>query len=277
MSASPQSGTRITRIRTVPIQGRFHKFVAMNAYDKAPKGHTYEHALIRIETNQGVEGIGAGTYSSVTRQTLDELRPLIGADPMQVYRMADGRITGRAPAFAALLAKHKYLDGPLYDLIGKLSNRPAWRLIGDSVRDRVEVYDGTLYFSDVWFHDRGAKAVVEEVEEALGSGYLGVKLKLGRGYKWMAKEDGLKRDIAVIGAVRKAAGSKAKIMGDPNNGYQGDFEGAWKLLWETRDANLYWIEEIFPESVDGYTKLKAKLAAAGMKTLIADGENLGDP
>ena len=38
-----------------------------------------------------------------------------------------------------------------------------------------------------------------------------------------------------------------------------------------------WIEEIFPESVDVYTKLKAKLAAAGMKTLIADGENLGDP
>lgn len=59
----------------------------MNAYDKAPKGHTYEHALIRIETNQGVEGIGAGTYSSVTRQTLEELRPLIGADPMQVYQM----------------------------------------------------------------------------------------------------------------------------------------------------------------------------------------------
>lgn len=34
----------------------------MNAYDKAPKGGTYTHPLLRIETDQGVEGIGAGTY-----------------------------------------------------------------------------------------------------------------------------------------------------------------------------------------------------------------------
>ena len=42
--------TRITRIRVSMVQGRFHKFVAMNAYDLAPKGHTYENPLIRIET-----------------------------------------------------------------------------------------------------------------------------------------------------------------------------------------------------------------------------------
>jgi D-galactarolactone cycloisomerase len=275
--AAPRSGARITNIRAVSVQGRFHKFVAMNAYDRAPKGHTYEHALIRIETNQGVEGIGAAGYSNVTRAVLEEMRPLIGADPMEIYRMEGGRIIARSPAFAALLAKHKYLDGPLYDLIGKLSNRPAWQLIGDSVRDRVEVYDGTLYFSDVWFRDRGARAVVEEVEEALRSGYLGVKLKLGRGFKWMPKDEGRKRDIAVVEAVRKAAGPQAKVMADANNGYQGDFDAAWTLLSETRGANFYWMEEIFPESVDGYTKLKAKMTAAGMKTLIADGENLGDP
>src|SRR5258708_26008400 len=33
-----------------------NKLVAMNAYDKAPNGRTYAHPLLRIETDQGVEG-----------------------------------------------------------------------------------------------------------------------------------------------------------------------------------------------------------------------------
>jgi D-galactarolactone cycloisomerase len=170
-----------------------------------------------------------------------------------------------------------HLDGPLFDLIGKLSGRPCWKLIGEAVRERVEVYDGTLYFSDVWFQDRGVRAVVEEVEEAVRKGYLGIKLKAGRGSKWMEKEAGLRRDIEVIKAVRKAVGPKTKILVDPNNGYRNDFEGGWRMLAETRADNLYWIEEIFPEDVEQYTRLRERMAQAGMKTLIADGESVGDP
>lgn len=43
----------------------------MNAYDKAPKGRTFEHALIRIETNRGVEGRVFGPS--------DKLRPVLDA------------------------------------------------------------------------------------------------------------------------------------------------------------------------------------------------------
>ena len=68
-------------------------------------------------------------------------------------------------------------------MIGKLTGKAAWQLMGDSVRERVEVYDGTLYFSDVWFRGRGIRAVVEEPEEAMRSGYAGVKVKMGRGSK----------------------------------------------------------------------------------------------
>ena len=50
----------------------------MNAYDTAPKGGTYTHPLIRIETDQGVEGIGAGTYRMKLDDYVTELQPLIG-------------------------------------------------------------------------------------------------------------------------------------------------------------------------------------------------------
>jgi D-galactarolactone cycloisomerase len=255
------------------FEGRFHKFVAMNSYDKAPKGHTYPQTLVRIATDQGIEGVGVMGYAAATAEFHRSLKSLIGAHPLELYEMKEGRIAGRSPEFAELLSSYRFLDGALLDLIGKLTGKPVWQLIGKSARERVEVYDGTLYFSDVWFRDRGLRAVVEEAEEAQRKGYRGIKLKLGRGWKWMGKEDGLRRDIEVVRAVRKAIGPQMKLMGDANNGYQKDPERAWRLLAETADANLYMIEEIFPEDVQQYTDLRAKMHQAGLKTLIADGEN----
>jgi D-galactarolactone cycloisomerase len=265
---------RITRITITPIEGRFHKFVTMNAYDTAPKGHTYSNHLIRIQTGEGMEGVGVMGYRTPDEAFYQSIRKLLGVDPLSVYRMDAGRITGRAESFEDMLRTYAFLDGAMFDLIGKLVGKAAWRLIGDSVRDRVETYDGTLYFSDVWFRDRGVKAVVEEAEEAAKSGYRGIKLKLGRGWKWMDSEPGFRRDIEVVHAVRKAVGPGMRIMVDINNGFQKEPGRAWRLLQETAEDQLYWLEEPFPEDVGLYGELRAKMQAAGIRTLIADGENV---
>jgi D-galactarolactone cycloisomerase len=274
LRALPGSPVRITRITLAPIDGRFHKFVAMNAYDKFPKGHTYSNTLVRVATDQGIEGVGVMAYAAPDEAFLKAVRALLGVSPPEVYSMKSGRIVGRAPAFNPLLTQYQHLDGPLFDLIGKLEEKPCWQLLGDSVRDRVEVYDGTLYFSDVWFRDRGVRAVVEEAEEAVKSGYKGLKVKLGRGSKWMEKSAGLRRDIEVVKAIRKAVGANVKVSVDANNGYSDDVEGAWELLSETQPDNLYWAEELLPESVAHYQDLRTRMQKAGMKTLIADGENI---
>jgi D-galactarolactone cycloisomerase len=273
LPGASQTPVRITRIRVSILEGRFHKLVAMNAYDKAPKGGTYTHPLIRIETDQGIEGIGAGTYRMNLDDYVGELQPLIGKNPLELYEIAGGKVVRPSQWFAGLQGKAQYLDGPLLDLIGKLTHKPVWALLGDSQRDSVQCYDGTLYFTDVMRPERGVAAVVEEAEEAVQAGFKALKLKLGRGSKWMDRAAGDARDIAVIHAVRKAVGPKIVVMGDANNGYQGQFDGLWRMLAETRDDRLHWIEEPFPESVEGYGRLKDKIAEAKMSTLIADGEN----
>ena len=277
LAARAKASPKITRIRLSKLQGHFHKFVTMNAYDKAPKGRTYEHTLIRIETDEGMEGIGAGTYSIADKAYADSLRALIGANLSDLYQMDGGRIVARGSRYASLLEKNRHLDGPLFDLIGKQNDRPVWQLIGDSVRERIPIYDSTIYFSDVWFKDRGISAVTDECREAVQSGFRGVKIKLGRGDKWMERKAGDERDIAIVNAVREAIGPDVKFMADPNYGYRGQFEAAWQLMYQTRAANLYWIEEIFPETVEAYTQLQEKMSAAGMKTLIAFGEHARDP
>lgn len=274
--ANPIPAAKIRRIRITKVQGRFHKFVAMNAYDIAPKGHTYEHPLIRIETDQDVEGICPGTYQEITTADASTLQSLIGVNPFELYFMEGGRIVGRNPKWAPLLKRNRYLDGAFYDILSKLSNRPAWQLIGSGVREQIPAYDGTLYFSDVWFKDRGLSAVVEECQEAIRYGFAGVKIKLGRGDKWMDREAGDRRDIEVTKAVRDAIGSKVMLMADPNYGYRDRIEGAWRLLSEIREANLYWMEEIFPETVPAYSNLQQRLVEAEMKTKLAAGEHMKD-
>ena len=273
---SSAASARIRSITLAPIECRFHKFVAMNSYDRAPKGHTYSNTLVRILTNQGVEGVGVMGYTAPDPQFHEALRGLIGADPLSLYEMKDGRITGRAPAFAGVLSRFRHLDGTLFDLIGKLTSKPAWQLIGSSARDRVEVYDGTLYFSDVWFSDRGTRAVVEEVEEAQKKGYRGFKLKMGRGWKWMDREAGLLRDIEVTRAVRKAVGPQLNVLVDANNGYQNDMDRLWRYISGTAEAGLYWLEEMIPEDVAAYTALRERMQKAGIKGMIAEGESVRD-
>ncbi len=118
---------------------------------------------------------------------------------------------------------------------------------------------------------------MEEFEETLKSGYLGAKFKVGRGWKWMEKEAGLRRDVEVLRAARKTAGPRIKILADVNVGFRGDFELAWRFLSETQELNLYWVEEMFPEDVEQYTRLRERMEKAGMKTLLADGESITQP
>jgi D-galactarolactone cycloisomerase len=273
MSLQAAAGERIRSITLAPVECRFHKFVAMNSYDAAPKGHTYTNTLVRIRTADGAEGVGVMGYTAPDAVFQQALRTLIGADPLSLYEMRDGRITGRADAYEPVLKAYRHLDGPLFDLIGKLTRKPAWQLIGAAARERVEVYDGTLYFSDVWFPRLGSGAVVEEAEEALKKGYRGVKLKIGRGSKWMEREAGTARDIEVTLAVRRAVGQALKIQVDGNNGYRDHHEHVWRYLNETASAKVYWIEEMFPENVAHYTALKERMDKAGLKALIAEGEN----
>ena len=268
---------RITRITLAPVQGRFHKFVAMNSYDVEPKGHTYMNTLVRVFTDAGMEGVGVAAGAPTDPKNLEALKALLGADALSLYEMREGRITGRSQPYADVLVRLKWLDGPLFDLVGKLTAKPCWKLLGEAARERVEAYDGTLYFSDVWFSDRGVRAVLEEAEESLKSGYLGMKFKIGRGWKWMEREAGLRRDIEVLKAVRKLAGPKVKILADANNGFRDDFERAWRLTAETAEAKLHWMEEIFPEDVALYTRLRELMAKAGIRTLVADGETVREP
>lgn len=101
-------------------------------------GHT---AIIRIDTNQGIYGLG-------------EVRD--GADPRYAL-MLKSRILGENPCNVEKIFKIiKQFGGPsrqaggvcgvemaLWDLCGKAYNVPAWQLLGGRYRDKIRIYADT--------------------------------------------------------------------------------------------------------------------------------------
>lgn len=218
-------------------------------------GRQTSENVLRIATNQGVEGIGIGTAkpqaaSMLLGRTLDEYwKPGVG-----------------------VISPLDRADHALYDLIGKALDVPAWKLFGGKGPEWVPVYDGSIYFNDLLpeFEKKGVGRLLEEVDMSLQAGHRAFKIKVGRGFKWMEKEAGFQRDVDVVRAIRKHAGKDIQLMVDANNGF--DLETTKKWLDAVGDE-LFFIEEMFPEHVEQDLDLKAYLQKKGWKTLVADGES----
>src|SRR3954453_14322628 len=115
--------------------------------------------------------------------------------------------------------------------------------------------------------------MVDQERQAWAAGHRNFKIKVGRNNVHMPTEAGLRRDIAVVNAIRAAVGSEAAILTDANNGYTVNI--AWDFLKGTADSNVFWLEEAFYEDAVMYRQLRACIKAEGLATLIADGEGRG--
>jgi L-alanine-DL-glutamate epimerase-like enolase superfamily enzyme len=137
---------------------------------------------------------------------------------------------------------------------------------------RAPCYDTSLYIDDLHLKDddEAAALMASEALEGVARGHKAFKIKVGRGAMHLPLEEGTRRDIRVIRAVREAVGSEAKILLDANNGYNLNLTK--RVLSETADAKVYWMEEPFHEDPRLYANLKEWLRLEGLETLIADGE-----
>jgi L-alanine-DL-glutamate epimerase-like enolase superfamily enzyme len=246
--------TRVTRFRLI---AKRPKFVGKNAR-LDDHGDTTSDQILRLQTDAGVEGVGVGDISKETAAAV------VGKSINELWKPGVGSVGPLARA-----------DHALFDLVAKLQNVPAWKLIGDGGPKQIQVYDGSIYFNDLMpqFADRGVARLLEEVEMALDRGHRAFKIKIGRGHKWMNPSDGMARDVDVVAAIRKHVGPAIKLMVDANNGYSETT--AREFLKKTAETKLTWIEEPFPESPTADSSLKQFLAENGMNTLVADGESAG--
>ena len=100
--------------------------------------------VVRITTDEGIDGIGAGETSKpyLKPHVLFYKDMILGEDPRDVERVMK-RIR-RMGAFKPWGTAVSAIEVALWDIAGKASGQPIYRLLGGKVRDKVRVYNGNI-------------------------------------------------------------------------------------------------------------------------------------
>jgi D-arabinonate dehydratase len=217
---------RPIKLRFTPVNGLADGLAAIPSRDVF---------LVQVETDEGITGIGEGFAlgSLDSMQTvLDEtVTPLVlGQDPFytaaiweQVYRLTY-RYGRRGLVMAVLSA----VDIALWDIMGKATGTPVYKLLGAS-RSRVPAYASGGYYAS----GKGPQQLAEEARSYKAMGFKAMKMKIGA--------EPLKVDLARVEAVREALGSDLQLAVDANNAY--DFNAAVKMARLLEPLDLAWFEE----------------------------------
>jgi len=206
--------------------------------------------LIRVETDEGITGIGAAHAGPEAMIAIDRfVKPyFVGEDPLAVERLTvvlrDAEILG-PPLYC--------MEIPLWDIVGKRAGLPVYRLWG-GYASRVKVYCATAEV-------RSAEQRVDDVQRLIDEGFKAVKLRFHR--------PDPRDDLAVVAAVRDAVGDRIEIMVDGNQagvepGHGGHETWGYRLALEVAHElermGCYWLEEPLPRhNYDDLARLRDRL------------------
>ena len=228
-AAAPRS--KITDVRLVPLKvqrelgGMEPAWAPGSRMNFRIGGGSY----LEIVSDQGAVGYGsAADAASVPR--LKEL--LVGKDPFDVERLY-GPIRLASGANSRTVGA---VEIALWDLVGKLSNQPVYKLWG-AEKDKVPAYASLIQLST-------AEERARQAAKLKADGWKGMKLRL--------HNETLKEDIALATAVRKAVGDDFTLMVDCNQAQQAtgwqpgvhwEFQRAVDTARALQELGYYWIEE----------------------------------
>ncbi|MBV9868622.1 MAG: hypothetical protein JO316_24975 [Abitibacteriaceae bacterium] len=261
---------RLARIEWGVLEGQRPRNAGSNAR-LGEHGQKVRVPLARLTTDDGSSGLG------MCWLTPERAQMALGVALDDLFSSAHG-----------VAEAWRWLDYPLWDLMGKRAGQPVYALaavmngcdlqgVYDTQSYSAPCYDTSLYFDDLHLASEAEAAALlaTEAREGYASGHRAFKIKVGRGARHLPLEAGTQRDIAVVRAVHEAVGPDAPLMLDANNGYNLNLTK--RVLEETADCSIFWIEEAFHEDAVLYRDLQAWLDARQLPTLIADGEGAAAP
>ena len=265
----------IESVSVTPIPSSYQKELGKNAYIDNIGTQRLEW-VVRARSSSGAEGISIANRmmreGSVESVLAYIKAALLGREVDQLLEISDGVVTGAGPGMERWYRHNGWMTILAFDLVGKVRGVSAIDLLGGKKHYSVPAYDTTLYFQDFLNPARGALQVGDEAAQAVANGWLAIKIKLGRGGRWMLPEDGMKRDIEVVLGAREAVGPDVKIYVDANFGYDGHLDLLDQLIKEVTPADIFWFEEMITHNIDGYKAMRESLAKYNSKALLTCGE-----
>jgi L-alanine-DL-glutamate epimerase-like enolase superfamily enzyme len=202
--------------------------------------------LVRIGTDKGVFGYAPGQASPRARNAIAQvIAPfLTGRDPSDpvALRKAFQQGPGSDPEVVKVYGS---VEIALYDLAGKIHNKPVSELLGGRVRDRIRLYAS----AGMYMPPEGYAA---EAALAKKLGFTAYKMRPGRGPD---------ADLETVRQMRAAVGPDFELMVDAHTWWRmGDrsypFETVERLAREMAQYRVAWLEEaVPPDDHDKYLAL----------------------
>ena len=239
--------------KTVPPQNNFCTNASDLLYEKSDAMGSFrfhEWLICEVETDEGTIGIGnAALAPQLVKKTIDTyLAPLVvGEDPFdfsyiweKMYRRthAWGR---RGLGMVAISA----VDIALWDILGKLTNKPVFKLLGGRTKEKIPVYASKLYSQPI-------KNLQQEAENYKKQGFTMFKMRFG----WGPKDgpEGMKKNIDLVEAVREVIGYDTDLMLECYMGWNLDYSK--RMIPKLVKYNPRWLEEpVIADDVNGYKEL----------------------
>jgi len=231
---------KINRVEIFPLTKIRYKreFKISRGYVGGPKMKWGFHVIVKIFTDEDITGIGEvrpnnphqneTTWSVVSAIEHFYGPLLIGKDPYNINKIND--------EMEKLLPENPHartpIDFALYDIIGKSTNLPLYKLLGGLFHEKVP-----LKFPIGQGKKEEMLLEAQRVIEETGANYL--KIKIG-------PIERLKNDIANIEAIREKFGEKVKLQVDANGAYNTVYE-AVKAIKSIEQFNIALIEQPLPK------------------------------
>jgi L-alanine-DL-glutamate epimerase-like enolase superfamily enzyme len=118
------------------------RLLRLDPYGSGDPASTWN--LVRVDTDQGVWGLGEAYWGTGLRPVFDDLLApqLVGENPLDIalVTLLTTRWGGTHTPTGLVMAAISGLEIALWDLAGKLTGLPAYRLLGGTFRDRVRLY-----------------------------------------------------------------------------------------------------------------------------------------
>jgi L-alanine-DL-glutamate epimerase-like enolase superfamily enzyme len=197
--------------------------------------------LVRVQTDEGVEGVGLATSYTPIEAAITAIRSglgelIIGADPLAPERLYQKLfdLTWQKISFEkgwsreAVIRVSAAVDIALWDIVGKVAGLPLYRLFG-GYRSAVPCYVTCAYYRD----GKTTSELRDEMEMLKAQGHTGFKAKAGG----LPLADDMER----LALVREIIGDDKALMIDVNRGW--DLETAIEGARLLEPLHPRWLEE----------------------------------
>ncbi len=202
---------------------------------------TANELLIRLRTNDGIEGFGLATSYTNVEPIINAIQSgitenIIGANPLAPERIYEELFSLTSKRLAhekgwgreAIIRISSAVDVACWDIIGKTAGLPLYQLFG-GFRNQVPYYVTCAYYRD----GKELSELRDEITELKEQGHKGFKAKVGG--------LGLADDILRLEVIRDVIGNECDLMVDVNRAW--DLKTATEAVQALIPLNPRWLEE----------------------------------